>query len=543
MADEELLERIFSQFKFVEPTEEELLADLSMLTGELNGITRSSPAAPESSTLGEAGRVALSEGNCSDERLVDDLAKLSISKSDSNLIIETKGSAKRKELMQLALQAKKLGNLEDAKEFLIRYRQMEQGIDREIVDEKIDQVQKLARQADSDPIRELKLKALALKRAGDLEGALRLMKKASMHGTEAQGKLKYKQLSDRISRQIKMCAEAANYYERAKISQKAKLFTNRRTASEKELQLLVADFKANRPVPEIREWKLSFLTQEIDLDMKEKDMKVIIDTKQVNLKNRLDYKIKVIFECPPNASPKEQERLIALGGGHENVVTFADCINRDIKQQKFFEHRRLKFELIYKERTLLFFTNEVTVASGYVKLTPLTAKCSLQSDVRLTDASQEKRKHSCLINVCIKLRFPITQKEPVKHEESFVYIPTYNVAVDCEYDTATRDDNDYFVSYVVLEKEIARLSEDKSQDAQLKLIDLEGKRDKLQIQVETGQLTMEQYLAAVKDCLVQTKKRCIEYKRCGDMTNAKRLLQYIRLMDTELQEVENPEIE
>jgi hypothetical protein len=47
----------------------------------------------------------------------------------------------------------------------------------------------------------------------------------------------------------------------------------------------------------------------------------------------------------------------------------------------------------------------------------------------------------------------------------------------------------------------------------------------------------------VKSCIAQTKKRCIDYKHCGDITKAKRLLHYIKLMEAELEEVDKAEIE
>lgn len=524
-SSDELIQRILGDFKFVEPNEEELLEDLARLTGEAENKSIPHGSGTDVTGASEPETQALS----------DALSRLSMVDEDKSL--PRKIDDKATKLRELALQAKQAGNLELAKEYLHRLKQLRSpSMEFTAVDNKIEQVQSIVKRTSTpDPVAELKRKALDLKRAGDLDGALKLMRKAAELGGSRPSKERINNfLKTSLARQCSLCNDAIKHYKEIGDLHKFQLFTNRKEAAEQDLQRLTLDVESGQEPPGYKEAVVSFETHDLNSDVADKDMIMAVRVES-SLGKDVVYQLKVIFEWPPNADSAVHERMLNLSvPQNEWSLPYRDCITRDIRQQKFFEHRRLKFELLVEEKQFLFFSNLSTVATGHLKLSPLTTQSTLSSEVRLVDSAQ--RKHSCTLHVIVKLRRPIVRKDPVKHQAKFIYVPSYNLYEGCEY--GCDDADDVFISYVALEKEIERLSAMRSLEAQSKLIELEGRRGELQLKVDTGQLTMADYLQQVRTCIASTRKRIVELKKKGNLDKAKQLLGFLRLMEDEVAEAE-----
>jgi hypothetical protein len=552
MADEQLFEQIVGTFNYNEPTEEELNAELEKLTGIKNTRDESPPLFSRDSFASVVApddcnveHVQITEEDSSNPDLVKELERLGLSESSnssSSLVADTR-IATRDELKTLALKAKREGRLEEAKEYLCRLRAVD-NVTSDEVDQKISTVDKIlinssVSKSSDDPRREIKLKALALKKTGDIQGALNMLKSLkespSKVSQSANLKLKYKSLFDHLDRQARLCEEASIYFNRIKDHSNAKIFSDRKKACEKDVKYLLSELKAENEPPKGNEVAVTFETQAIDEQVKERDLVVSVDTNKCTLPCELsDYKIKVVFELPTNGpvQQQQQEKIIRLTPSTAtHTVTFENQITRDIRQQKFFEHRRCKFELILKEKTFLFFSNESVVANGHLKLQPLCTTCKLTSEVRLVDSVNKR--HSCTVKVEIRLRHPISLKDPIKHKEQFIY---FLENVRCGYSNNTTNTSTIFCSYVVLEKEIGRLSHLKDQPSQMRMIELEGMRDALQLQVQTGQLTIQDYLKRVQQCILDCRRQCLELKCQNQIDQAKALLVNIRLMEDEVRE-------
>lgn len=599
------------EFKFKEPTEDELFAELASLTGTPVPVparaaaTSSSPVtAAQMGTFGFGAvtippdtvtdygieNVQLTEADMCDPALLAELAGLSLSPGSeasparTSMPIRDDGDAQEAlskradELKQLALAAKRSGDIDQAKAYLLQMKQLDAPrLDRQ-VESRIERVEAIARQANPDPTADLKRQALEAKKRGDIAAAKMLLQQSKDTETAcrtapadrgnrspspspsaaAQKRAEAKRLVDRLTSQAQLCVRAAQYYERAGSKHDCLLFLNRKKAAEADMHSLAADLKRgveSLPLPQAQ--KVQFSTQEMDPSVPEKDIVINVDCSGIPAKRRPEYQLKVIFEWPPNACPEEQERLVDLTSATaEYLVGYKGVITRDLKQQKFFEHRRLKFELFLKETSMLFFTNVTLCSSGYVKLASLSTQCKLQADVRVSDQDQEERRHSFVLKASVKLRYPVSKKEPERHQEEFIFFPDYGhhtglyvprerpapsaspTPSPSPQSSASANQVDMLASYVVIEREIERLHAMGTPEALTDLVELEGKRDRLALAVEMGELSMPDYLANVKKGTVWTRTKCIQAKQSGDMEAAKRYLSYVKLMEEEVREAE-----
>jgi len=108
---------------------------------------------------------------------------------------------------------------------------------------------------------------------------------------------------------------------------------------------------------------------------------------------------------------------------------------------------------------------------------------------------------------------------------------------------------DNLISNLVLEKEMglvdSQIDTFKKQHKPVPedLIDrkqaLEIKMSLLVIQVESGQLTMDQYIAQVKASILKHKKLALTFKGAGKLDGAKQALARSKIMEKEVKEVED----
>ena len=515
-----------SSFRFVEPSREDLEAELDRLMNgdggdglvadSIDDIQKSPQADIALDNIKEDGYME-SNHLREDKPLEEELQKLSI-------VEEVKDP---RELRRLALQAKQSGDIEKAKQYLLKAKEYESVPIK--VDERINTVEDLVHVSPEDALR---AKVIALKRSGNVQGALELLKQAKGKGKEQfdeDTQKQYKHISESLTKQVKSCIEAIKYYGERKNQEKLALFTARLKTAEEELKRLYADFKAKQQPPEYEQVNVEFETQEIDLTVPEGQLIVKINNQRLEP----DMKLKIILECPLIGDPVKWIEAKSTQAVYP--------LKNDIRQIKFFEHRRCKFELVKVQTSFLFFSTETVIAFGHVKLFPLLTKCGLREKIRLTGQV------NLTIDIEFKLRSPLTKRDVQLRKETFIFIPEYMLYGKCQYkeiitksNNGDRSPDDLLISYNVIEKEIEKLQSKTKTDAnaQLALIQLEGKRDALKLAVDTGSLQVEEYIDNLKACIVKCKQKCVEYKRLNQLDKAKELFLNIKIMQEEIDDAQ-----
>ena len=103
------------------------------------------------------------------------------------------------------------------------------------------------------------------------------------------------------------------------------------------------------------------------------------------------------------------------------------------------------------------------------------------------------------------------------------------------------------MSNLVLEAEISKIqsqlprikeTDDKAMELKDRLQSLELRKQLLVVQVETGMLTLPAYINNVRGAIKSLKMLAIKFKRAGKLQEAKEALTRIKIMESEVREVE-----
>jgi hypothetical protein len=297
-----------------------------------------------------------------------------------------------------------------------------------------------------------------------------------------------------------------------------------------------------------------------------------------------------------------QERIMDVpdaGNGTAMTVQFDD-VHRDIRTSKYFEHHRLKFEIYApspkKKSFLLSFLNfggsdndsaRTILATSNMKLAGLTRSSEVEERLSFSGVRRRQGEEAASssfsspaaasatapslssgsfrhtsVQVKLQVHQPLSPREPIYRNQvarwcilaggQLAAVLSPNAAVgndnsngmtEGEGEESDLDIINRITSYVVLEDEITRLRATPNASAdpdrlQL-LMALESRLESLQMAVDLGQLSMEEYLHQVRGSITDTKRRAVMAKRAGNLTMARRLLNHIKLMEQEVAEADS----
>ncbi len=446
-------------------------------------------------------------------------------------------------------------------------------------------ISELSEQELVDAIAELKAKALAFKRAGDMEGAktavvefnahekqlnqvraLKAALSASPRSPKAEviqqtisPKVKspapnlskspttseapsspaapkhaaiYRDLFAKLQKQSAQCVAVAESYTQTKRTTDAKLFLKRKQAFDLDILKLRVMLREKQPPPLARVVDVTFELQltnpEIpdgQLQMTLGDLK-IINSRKCKLKAEGErYELRIIYELPglaENEITQISAPFTTTGLERNSLAPFIfKCSRKDIRCVKAVEYKKIRLEILAEEG-FLFFKSKVIKMAGQVRLDRLLKDCTVQLAVDLMDVDDEKRSSlpSALIILTARTRCPIssTSEGTKQINEKWTVIPGFNnsnhVLYSClpppeqpkspvfvapqislpEMNT-TGTIADGIKSFEVIEYELEILDQKKAEvmndptlmDLQ---VALEGLRDRLQMAVEIGQLSI-----------------------------------------------------
>eukprot|EP00127_Corallochytrium_limacisporum_P002233 Clim_evm21s109 gene=Clim_evmTU21s109 len=120
-----------------------------------------------------------------------------------------------------------------------------------------------------------------------------------------------------------------------------------------------------------------------------------------------------------------------------------------------------------------------------------------------------------------------------------------------EYDKFEFFPPDIFMSNAIMESEMAECDQlivearkkgETNDDAETRKMLLEGRANMLVTAVQIGQLTPEKYLETLQDEMGKFKTLALEYKKAGNRKAALQSVQYMKLVETEIQSIQSEEM-
>ena len=190
------------------------------------------------------------------------------------------------------------------------------------------------------------------------------------------------------------------------------------------------------------------------------------------------------------------------------------CNKKDLRVIKSVEYKKIRIEII-GETGFLFFKSEVIKSMGQCKMDKLLKDCTFREEIALFDVEEGKKcaVPSAQLTLTCKLRSPLTSDGFKQNTEKWTVIPSFGYSNHTLYSDLSPPSNpnspklptqsqlsgtlaDRIKSFEVIEYELGLLAQNQSavfsdnnlMDLQ---VALEALRDRIQLQVELGQISLE----------------------------------------------------
>lgn len=251
------------------------------------------------------------------------------------------------------------------------------------------------------------------------------------------------------------------------------------------------------------------------------------------------------FQCTLDS----QEKTTSIGTLTPKVyhdIIFVGLV-RDLKLQKFFEHRKLRIELLKHEPGLFGSllgrkgVGQPFGASAQIKLDSLLKE---PSSIETVSFTCKNKRYTLQADISLKVNTPIGGKPMQRIKETWI-----TLKVDQEEAVARKPSLpgtlpgaipvEELVSYSVLEEELNKLAslplQTKSHPAiTTRQLQLESAKDLLALKVQIGELSQEDYAKSINEAIAKFRKQAIVAKKAGDLPLAKSYLAYSKVMEREL---------
>ncbi len=232
-----------------------------------------------------------------------------------------------------------------------------------------------------------------------------------------------------------------------------------------------------------------------------------------------------------------------------------------------FEHRKMSVEVHQKR----FLRSALPLGRAEVRLAPLLTRCQVDTEAPLLHL-ETRRPTGAKVHVRLRLRRPLEKEEvavTVEKRVKLVKVVKVGVGVgvgvggvepqskheppksEPDEPAAPRvalpdpDDLSRMVSNDVLtrELELCEARERQGEDVALRKVMISTSVDLLVMQVQSGALTPEAYMARLKAAIASEKEIVVRLARGGDKEGAKRCLARVKIMEAEVKGWEEREVE
>jgi hypothetical protein len=505
---------------------------------------------PLEGDLSQDFNVELSPEDEDNSELLEELAQLGIVERPEKEVDEE--LTRKEDAKKRAISLKRSGDLEGARQALLQYESLCSPSPPKVVsDDNVPSQQHDGSIHDGDisEIEVLKRMALEAKKSGD-------MQQARVHMGEIlrlQGKSKpsIQEIMKMMTEQVRQCQEAIKIYTLRGNKVLAAEFKSKKDAFENDIGRLKGQQKSKTIEMESVSVELPVdLTNE---NVSEDQVHLIIKAIRLGARSKLPekdmYFVRATIEWPPSdPHHKKQTEATSLNDKWDAKLIWSGCKAHDFRTIKFFEHHKLRVELVKIERGF-WRTKEVTMGYALIRMNGLVSIGKVEQTADLHD--EMRKSLGISIELELRSRTPLAPKMGTnKKIVNWSIWSKGEVARLLNLNSGEEDDTaeqrvKHIASYVVLEYEIGRLKsrpESTTDPALMEMLfALENKLEELTIQVDVGQLSMEKYLERVRMSIVTAKQNALACKQSGKMEEARNWLHHVHLMESEIAEADDAE--
>lgn len=357
----------------------------------------------------------------------------------------------------------------------------------------------------------------------------------------------YRDLFAKLQKQSATCQTISEFYTAANRKSDANLFIKRKQALELETQKLRLMLKNKQAAPQSKTVNVTYEYMLSNPEVPEGQLQVtfgqlkVILPRKFKLNDSEEYKLKINYELfglkekeinltsesfttngLSKSKPKNGLQVIITNMCVlDNLKDFVfKCNKKDLRVIKAVEYKKMRLEIV-GETGFLFFKSEVIKSTGQCKLDRLLKDCTFREEVDLFDVEEGKKSAipSAKLGMTAKIRSPLTNDGFKQNTEKWTVIPSFgysnqtlysdlspppvlsslqtspkSIALDSPKSTGTLADN--VKSFEVIEFELGLLGQNQNEVlADTSLMDLqvalESLRDRIQMQVELGQISLE----------------------------------------------------
>lgn len=343
----------------------------------------------------------------------------------------------------------------------------------------------------------------------------------------------YRDLFARLQKQSAQCAAIAESYAQVNRHTDAKLFMKRKQAFDLDVLKLRSMLRDKQTPPDSQIVDVIYELQLCNSDVPEGCLQItlgdlkITNSRKCKLKaDGEQYEFRLFYDLPgldETETTLYSAPFTTTGLERNSLPPFLfKCSRKDIRVVKAVEYKKMRLEIVSQEG-FLFFKSKVAKMSGQIKLDRLLKDCTLQVPVDLMDVDGDKRSSlpSAQILLTARVRNPLSLGSVATKQvtERWTVIPSFGNSNHVLYSclpppeqpkspvvavvpqvslpevATTGTIADKIKSFDVIEYELDVLARKKSEvmtDPQLMdlQVALEGLRDRLQMQVEIGQLSI-----------------------------------------------------
>lgn len=434
----------------------------------------------------------------------------------------------------------------------------------------------------NDKVAVLKAQALEAKRMGDITLARELLSQAKQldnggaaspvtaHAPSPASKAKAKEAMSQLTKQIEQCLEAAKVYLKRNSQADAGLLVNRKKAFEADLMSIKAAVLGNKTVPEGRTVSVELPIDLENVEVADDELKVVIsalEPSNVNprkSKDNLDlfasksdhfFQVTFAYSAEDTSHHEKSSPIFKMSSFPGERIQFTG-LKRDVKLTKFFEHQKVRIDLFKKESSF-FRSKNVLIGSAHAKLNGLmTAPTVEMKGTELLDGS--RRSIGMQIDLALKLRRPISNKIAATRTVNWTVFdeapltsgrlfsdPNKPLTIASPPSTAGSSSDDpeasdvsEIESYAVVEHELDLLATNPATMTDPNLtnrqLELESKKDSMEMAFQIGQVSFEDYLEALKAYIDKTKKRALDAKRAGAIDKARYYMKHVQIVEKEI---------
>ncbi|PNF27118.1 Coiled-coil and C2 domain-containing protein 1-like [Cryptotermes secundus] len=230
----------------------------------------------------------------------------------------------------------------------------------------------------------------------------------------------FDKLEEDLLKQAKMCLNTRDHFKAIGDVASANRFEQLALHSTKDLNVVRCAHKRSEAIPKFHYETRNFAIVQCCTDLRDSDLELTVIqgiSYAVPNPKEVDTYVKFEFPYPAEDPPKDRTPLVKDTNNPEYNATFNLTIHRNSRAcQRVFKRHSIKLEVWSRGG---FFRSDVLIGTATVKLLPLETKCTIHDSFDLMDG---RKSVGGKLEVKVRIRHPILTKQVEQIQEKWLVI-------------------------------------------------------------------------------------------------------------------------